>query len=137
MSLLTKRNFPTLLDEFFGDWGTATAGGQTGYSPNVEVRKSESAYQVIAHLPGATKDKVEVEAKDGALTISGKLERVVEEGYQTVYSELPRYGEFKRSLRIDERSFDLSKVAAKIENGVLTVTLPVAEAAKPKRIDVQ
>lgn len=136
MSLLTKRNFPTLLDEFFGEWGGAPANGNGRYSPNVEVRKSEGAYQVVAHLPGATKENVSVEAKDGALTISGNIAAKDEE-YKTVYSELPRYGEFKRSLRIDDHSFDLSKVEARIENGVLTVTLPVAEAAKPKRIDVQ
>ncbi len=136
MNMLTNKNLPTLLDEFFGDWGTAATKGSGAYSPGVEVRKSEGAYQVIAHLPGATRENVEIEAKDGFLVIQGKVATQADESYKTLFSELPRLGEFKRSLRIDDRSFDLNRVEARLEHGVLTVTLPIAEAAKPKKIEV-
>lgn len=141
MTMLTRRNFPSLLEEFFGDLDrdrTRQTGAAATYSPNVEVSKSESAYRVVAHLPGATRENVQVEVKDGALRIQGKLAQAQDGAgdYKTVYSELPRYTEFKRALRIDERSFDLGKVEAKIDNGVLTVTLPVAEAVKPKQITI-
>lgn len=137
MSMLTTRNLPTVLDDIFNDWnGALKSNGGGKYSPNIALSKGEDSYQVTAFLPGATRENVQIEVKEGNLSISGKIEKEASD-LKMVYSELPEYSEFHRSLRLDDHSFDIDRVQARMEHGVLTIVLPFSEAQKPRKIEVQ
>ena len=100
--------------------------------PPVDIYETDHALAVIADLPGVRKDDVDIRVDQGILTIKGKVK-------YTPPKELVR-GEF--SLLDFFRQFQLSdevnqeKISAESKNGVLTITLPKAEKAKPRQIIV-
>ncbi len=133
-SLLTRR--PTIFD-LATDFDQFFRKEEAAYTPAVEIKKNDREYVVTAHLPGIKKENLNVSVENGTLTFSGKVESREEAQYETVRSELVRATEFRRSLKIDERSFDVDKIEAKLEHGVLNVTLPIRPEVKPKQIDVK
>ena len=138
-----KATLPSIFDHFLADMGESCSPGACGgsYSPAVEVRKNDSEYQVIAWLPGVNKEDLNITVENGNLILSGKFykreEAEGENALKTVYSELASADDFSRTLRIKEGHFDVENVNANLENGVLTVTLPVAEAVKPRKIEIK
>lgn len=123
-----------LLDNLWEDfWGETS----DLHFPKVQIQSSDTNYKVTAELPGIDKKDVKVEVEDGYLKISGKKEEKESKEYRSVHSELQNYSEFKRSLPIDSSRFDVSKIDAKLENGLLAVLLPIKEVAKPKQITIQ
>lgn len=133
-SILTRR--PTIFD-LATDFDQFFRKEEAAYTPAVEIKKNDREYVVTAHLPGIKRENLNVSVENGMLTISGKTEVREEKEYETVRSELVRASEFRRSLKIDERSFDVDKIEAKLDHGVLHVTLPIRPEVKPKQIDVK
>ena len=138
MKTLVKSSFPSLLDEILGEWETGRRDTkERAYSPDVEIQKSEKAYKVTAPLAGVKKENLNVQVENGRLVISGTYENKSAEEYKTVHSEVTNYKEFYRELRMDAGSFQVDKIDAQLENGVLTLTLPLVESVKPRQIDVK
>ncbi len=111
-------------------------GGQlfTGWSPALDLYESGDHLMAVVELPGMRKEDVDVSLHDGALTISGERKRESTNGEKAQRTE--RYvGTFRRSISLPTR-VDASKVTATYEDGILKVTLPKAEEAKPKQIKV-
>jgi HSP20 family protein len=107
----------------------------SGWSPALDVHDEKDNLVVQVELPGMKKNDIDISLHDGVLTVSGerKSEREEKEG-ETFRSE--RYfGKFQRSLTLPSQ-VDSDKVRAAYKDGVLTVSLPKAEAAKPKQIAV-
>jgi HSP20 family protein len=125
-----------LFDEFFTEvpsWVPWDLGGR-GF-PAVNVWEDEQNLYAEAELPGLTMSDVEVFAKGNELTIKGERKPVQEEG--TAYHRRERgVGPFNRVLRLPV-DIDADKVEAKLHDGVLTITLPKAEAARPRKIEVR
>lgn len=136
MGALLTRRFPGYFN-LAKDFDTFFSREDANYAPSVEIKKNDREYVVTAHLPGVKKDDLKVSVENGYLTISGKAASAENKDYEIVRSELVRFSEFSRSLKIDERSFDVEQIEAKIENGVLTVHLPISAAVKPKQIEVK
>jgi HSP20 family protein len=105
------------------------------WSPALDVQEDKDNYLFCAELPGLKREDIEVQLQDGALVISGerKIEKL-EEGVE-VHRRERYYGKFQRVLTLPE-PVAADKVKAEYKDGVLTVTLPKTEAAKPKKIDV-
>jgi HSP20 family protein len=105
------------------------------WSPALDVQEDKDNYLFRAELPGLKREDIEVSLQDGALVISGerKIEKL-EEGVE-VHRRERYYGKFQRALTLPEPVV-ADKVKAEYKDGVLTVTLPKSEAAKPKKIDV-
>ena len=93
----------------------------------VDIYEDADNTYVRADLPGVSRDDINVEVADGYLTISGTRKSTGAEGEEAF--------SFSRSISIADE-VDTAKVAATYENGVLTVTLPKREEAKPKKITV-
>ncbi len=93
----------------------------------VSIYEDADNTYVRAELPGVNRDDINVEMADGYLTLSAARKTAGEEGEQSF--------SFSRSVRIGDE-IETGKVAAAYENGVLTVTLPKREEAKPKKITV-
>jgi len=102
------------------------------HSLNVNVREEEDAFVLSALVPGLKSDDLNIQVLDDVLRIEGKYG--LDEN-QYLIQELP-HGSFSRSLRMPV-SVNADSVEANINDGVLTLTLPKAESAKPKRISIK
>jgi HSP20 family protein len=106
----------------------------SGWSPALDLYQTNDNVVAVLELPGMRKEDIEISLHDGTLTISGERKSSSSNGEQAERTE--RYvGSFRRSMTLPAR-VDSSKVTATYRDGILTVTLPKAEEAKPKRIEV-
>jgi HSP20 family protein len=106
----------------------------TGWSPALDLYESGDHFMAVVELPGMHKEDIDISLHDGTLTISGERKRESTNGEAAQRTE--RYvGTFRRSITLPTR-VDAGKVSATYENGILKVTLPKAEEAKPKQIQV-
>jgi HSP20 family protein len=106
----------------------------TGWSPAFDLYESGDHLVAVVELPGMRKEDIDISLHDGTLTISGERKRESTNGEEARRTE--RYvGTFRRSITLPTR-VDAGKVSATYENGILKVTLPKAEEAKPKQIQV-
>lgn len=106
----------------------------SGWTPALDLYQNNDNVVAMIELPGMRKDDIEISLHDGMLTISGERRTETNDGEKAERSE--RYiGKFRRSITLPTR-VDANKVSAKYKDGILTVTLPKAEEAKPKQIKV-
>ena len=126
------------LNSFFDRpfWSGFGRAGQlfTGWSPALDLYESGDHLIAAVELPGMRKEDIDISLHDGTLTISGERKRESTNGEKAQRAE--RYvGTFRRSIALPTR-VDASKVDATYQDGILKVTLPKAEEAKPKQIQV-
>ncbi len=100
-------------------------------SLGVNIREEEDAYILSALVPGLKAEDLNIQVLENVVSIEGEY-RADEAEY--LLSELPS-GSFRRSLRLPAE-VDADKVEAKIADGILTLTLPKAESARPKKIKI-
>ena len=106
----------------------------TGWSPALDLYENGDHFVAVVELHGMRKDVIDISLHDGTLTISGERKRESNNGETARRTE--RYvGTFRRSIALPTR-VDPSKVTATYQDGILKVTLPKAEEAKPKQIQV-
>jgi HSP20 family protein len=106
----------------------------TGWSPALDLYQNSENVVTIVELPGMRTEDIEISLHDGTLTISGERKRETSNGERAERTE--RYiGKFRRSIMLPTH-VDANKVSAVYRDGILTVTLPKAEEAKPKQIPV-
>jgi len=103
--------------------------------PALNVWEDEGSYTAEAELPGFRLEDVEVNVRGSELSISGERKPEEKEG-MTWHRRERGFGKFHRALEFP-LPVDAEKVQASLKNGVLTVTLPKAEAAKPRKIQVR
>lgn len=106
--------------------------GNDQHSLGVNVREEDDAYVLSALVPGLTADDLNIQILDNVVRIEGEY-RQDESEY--LMQELPS-GSFTRTLRLPV-PIEADSVEAKITDGVLTLILPKAESAKPKRISIK
>jgi len=122
-----------LFDTFFNDGGEDLA--TRTWTPAVDIQETDDSYRIHAELPGLTKDDIQITLENNVLRLSGerKFEKDVK---QENYHRIERtYGTFSRSFALPTQVTP-DKVEAKFENGVLTIVVPKAEQAKPRRISI-
>lgn len=105
------------------------------YVPPVNIFETNEHFVVEADLPGVTKDGVEITVEDNELTIIGRRNDLQEVPNSEVLYQETRPGDFRRVFELDP-TIDTSKISAKVQQGVLTLTLPKAEKVKPRKISV-
>jgi len=127
------RNLDKELDRVFG---RSLAGGQRDWVPSVDVEETYDAYELQAELPGMKREDIKLEVVDDVVTIKGERKQESESDGKGYHRVERRYGLFERSFRIPD-GFEHDKVKADYQDGVLHVSLPKCETAKPKRIEVK
>jgi HSP20 family protein len=108
---------------------------RVAWAPAMDVREVEDRFEVTIDLPGLEPGDVSVTYEDGVLTIRGTRELSGEESGQTYHRIERSYGSFARSLRLP-RTADGERIEASFDKGVLVVSVPKSEAAKPRTIEV-
>lgn len=109
---------------------------QGAWIPAVDIFETNEAIVLKAELPGITAQDISVEVKDNTLTLKGenKFEKEVkEENYHRVERS---YGSFQRAFTLPG-TIHQEKVKAKFKDGILEITLPKVEEAKPKQVKVE
>jgi len=107
----------------------------SGWNPAVDMHEDKDHVYVRVELPGMKKEEIEVSLHEGALTISGERKRDTKHEEGEVYRAERFFGRFQRTVMLPS-AVASDKVKAAYKDGVLTVTLPKTEEAKPKQIDV-
>jgi len=105
------------------------------YRANVDILEKQDELMLVADMPGVKSDGIDINFEDGVLTIEGKLKSRYDEHSDFLLAEYG-IGNFYRTFRVSEQ-VDSSRIHAEYGNGVLTVHLPKAEEAKPRKIQVQ
>ena len=105
------------------------------FIPTADIYESQDALTVILEMPGVEKDNVDVRVEEGMLNIEGRLDLAKYQGLQPLYTEY-NIGHYARSFRLSSK-IDQSKISADLKDGVLSLTLPKAEQAKPRTIKVK
>ena len=105
---------------------------RASWSPTIEVREQNGNYVVRADLPGLKPEDVKVEATDAGLAIEGERKFEGEQDRGGVHRSEIQYGYFARVIPLPDGA-SVDKASAKFENGVLEVTIPVAQHQSNKR----
>lgn len=116
--------------------GIMTERTKTGrvYMPNVDIIEDRDALLLITDVPGASDEDVSIMLENDVLTIEAKVKPEDIGPRRAAYAEYG-VGDYYRSFTITE-AVDREKIEARIRDGVLRITLPKAEAAKPKQIRI-
>ena len=105
------------------------------WAPAVDIHENDDSFVVKADLPGVNKDDIQIDLKDNTLTLKGEKKfenKVSKDNYIRVERS---YGTFVRSFTLPQ-NVDAEKIKATYKDGVLELTLPKKEEAKPKQIKV-
>ena len=103
--------------------------------PPIDVSEDDAGITVVADLPGASRDTLQIDVNGDTLTLEAPLELGAPAELQAVYAEV-RSGRYRRSFTLS-RELDTSRIEATLRDGVLTLRLPKLEQARPRRIEVQ
>jgi HSP20 family protein len=108
-------------------------GEQPRWTPPADVSETDEAYVVELDVPGVAHDDVSAEVDEGRLTVKGELKDKEQEG--TVHRRTRRTGQFVYRATLP-KDVDAGDITAALTNGVLTVRVPKAEKAQPRRIEI-
>jgi HSP20 family protein len=124
-----------LFDDVARGGGHGEPTSTTAWSPAVDILETENEIRVKAEVPGVAREDIELNIENNVLTLKGerKFER---ESKEENYHRIERsYGTFSRSFSIPS-SVDATGIKADYKEGVLTITLPKTQKAKPKQISI-
>ncbi len=125
------------IDRVFEDWGQPEAAlrrQEAGWPPT-NVLETKESFVVRSEVPGLTESDVSVSVEDDALVIRGERKADVPQGYKVHLRERQPWA-FTRKFPLPAR-VEADAVTATLKDGVLTVTLPKAAAAKARKIQVK
>ncbi|GMA23358.1 heat-shock protein Hsp20 [Luteimicrobium album] len=115
--------------------GQVLASDRAAATMPMDLYRSGDHYVLNVDLPGADPGSIDISVEDRTLTIRAQRSSRTEQDVQWLAKERPA-GTYARQLTVG-RGLDLDAIAATYDDGVLTLTIPVAEEAKPRRIEVQ
>jgi HSP20 family protein len=116
--------------------GSVPEAAAAAWQPPVDIFEEPDAIRLVAEVPGVRPEDVKISVEGNLLTIRGVKEQVAETKAERVHRYERTYGAFERTFTL-AASIDPSKIRATYTLGVLTITLPKAETAKPHLITVE
>lgn len=125
-----------MFNDLFASPNEPTDETENRWSPSVDIAETDSGFEVRAELPGVKQEDVNVSVRDNVLTLRGeKRQEETDEGKD--YRRVERhYGSFQRAFTLPP-NVDVEAITAAYRDGVLTLTVPKAEEAKPKEIPIE
>ncbi len=117
------------------DWQYRDNAGAS-WVPAVDIFEEPQAIRITAEVPGVKPEDVKISLENNVLTIRGTKEQVAAERTERVHRYERTYGAFERSFALPA-TVDAGAIKATYEHGILIVTLPKVEKAKPREIQVQ
>ncbi|HEU4699985.1 MAG TPA: Hsp20/alpha crystallin family protein [Gemmatimonadales bacterium] len=128
----------TMLDEAFGfPFGPGMSGTVTSaWVPATDVFEDRNGIKIVAELPGVRPEDVKLSLENNMLTIRGEKRQQAEENTERVHRYERSYGTFERTFALPN-TVDAEGIEAHFDDGLLTITLPKAERARPREIQVK
>jgi HSP20 family protein len=105
------------------------------FVPTADIYETQDALNVVLEMPGVEKNNVDVSVEGGVLKVEGRLDFSKYQGLQPLYTEY-NVGHYSRSFRLSSK-IDHNRIGAELRDGVLALTLPKVEEAKPLTIKVK
>ncbi|ABW68326.1 Hsp20/alpha crystallin family protein [Desulfosudis oleivorans] len=128
--------FGNIVDSLWKSFDLPAVFSEKGeWSPAIDVSETEAAYLVKAELPGLDKEAIDISINDGVLTVSGEKKMETREEKENYILTESRCGSFSRSFTLPADA-STDNVDATFTNGVLTISVPKSEAARPRKIKV-
>jgi len=127
-----------LFDSFFGGRESAAGGayGSRRWIPPMDLVETDENLVLRADLPGVEQDDIEIEVKDGVLTVSGERKARHEEKREGFHRVERSFGRFSRALELP-KGVEVENIQASFDRGVLEVRMPKPAERKPTRIQIQ
>jgi HSP20 family protein len=129
-----ENEFAELMERLF--YPEEAFKGLEKFAPKSNFAELEEAYEVTVELPGMKPEEFNVEVKNGELRVTGEKKEEKEEKGKTWHRVERRYGEFRRIFALPAEVKE-EEVKAEYKEGVLRITVPKAEIAKPRKIEVK
>ena len=104
------------------------------YTPVTDIYETDNGLMIVMEMPGVTKERVSIDLQGDVLRIEGQIDFSQYKGMEPVYTEY-NIGHFVRTFGLPSK-IDREKIAAQLEDGVLTLTLPKVLEAQPRRIAI-
>ncbi|WP_291382782.1 Hsp20/alpha crystallin family protein [Demequina sp.] len=127
-----NEDFQRVIRNFMGDAEAPLTGA---FSPALDVEETKDGFTLHIELPGVPADNVDVSIEENVLTVSGSRDFYAEKNADEFRRVERRFGTFHRAVRLPDR-VDPEGIRAGFKDGLLTVSVPKAESAKPRRIEV-
>ena len=112
-----------------------SARGARIYRPLTDIVEMPDGVMMLVEMAGVHADDVDISVERRVLTVRGRTKRSNPENFRLVYAEYGE-GDYERAFTLSE-DLDAAKIEAELRNGLLTLKLPRAEAATPKKISVR
>ena len=113
---------------------TAQTETENWVRPHYELDRNDEAFRLRVYIPGSAKSDVDISVDSGLLTLKAKRGDVPGDDWKPISRELAR-NPYQLEVKLPE-TVDISKIGAKVEDGILRLTLPIREADKPRSIEV-
>jgi HSP20 family protein len=105
------------------------------FVPTTDIYETDQALTLVMEMPGVDKGNIDINVENAVLAIAGRVDFSKYEKVQPVYTEYI-IGHYRRSFNLSSSRIDQDKIRGEMKDGVLTLTLPKAEQAKPRTIAV-
>lgn len=138
-----RRNLPVVqgeidraFDRLLRNWLAPATFSEFDWNPSVDVAETDQKIIVKADIPGVSREDIDITVDKNQLIISGEKKQENEENDANYYHMERRNGSFRRVLALPSTA-DTDKIKAGYDSGVLTVTIPKAEVAKGRKIEIE
>ena len=135
VAYLNREPFARLFESFLSDAVQGEEVSNRNWIPPVDIQETADGYKLLAELPGLTKDDINITLENNVLRLTGerKFEKDVKK--ESFHRVERTYGTFSRAFALPQQ-VNAEGVQAGFENGVLTILVPKAEQAKPRKISI-
>ncbi len=105
------------------------------FMPTTDIFETEESLSVVMEMPGVAQSNIEINIEDDVLSVEGHIDFSKYEKMEPLYTEY-NIGHYRRRFSLSPSRIDQNRIKAEMKDGVLTLTLPKTEQAKPRRISV-
>jgi HSP20 family protein len=138
-AVTSLRRLNSVLDEAFNGWpfqSEENGALTSAWIPACDVFEDKDAVKIVAEVPGVRPEDVKLSIENNLLTIRGEKKQQAEETNERVHRYERSYGTFERTFSLPT-TVDPERIDANYTHGILTVTIPKAERARPREIPVK
>ena len=134
--MLVKVNFDEPVSEFVREYFSDEFAPFTTAQPVIDMTENENESIIMAELPGVKKEDISLTVEDGLLTLKGERKSTAPSDVTKILHREIEYEPFSRTIRLPHE-VNVNEISAALENGILKIVLPKAEAVRPRTIEVK